>query len=95
MIGVSRIEKALSLTLFSLRTIGVRRIEAHLPFLQQFTYLGVEAPLSPRDCSYKQVGLGWLHREQNQFGVQSLRLEVTHVVFLRGRHPRTPTKEKQ
>jgi len=38
--------------------------------------------------------LGWLHREQNQFDVQSLRLEVTHVVFPRGRHPRTPAKEK-
>ena len=55
----------------------------------------VEAPLSPRDCSYKLVGLGWLHREQNQFDVQSLRLEVTHVVLPRGRHPRTPAKEKQ
>ena len=55
----------------------------------------VEAPLSPRDCSYKLVGLEWLHRAQNQFDVQSLGLEVTHVVFPRGRHPRTPAKEKQ
>jgi hypothetical protein len=55
----------------------------------------VEAPLSPQDCSYKPVGLGWLHWEQNQFDVQSLGLEVTHVVFTRGRHPRTPAKEKQ
>jgi hypothetical protein len=55
----------------------------------------VEAPLSPRDCSYKLIGLEWLHWEQNQFDVQSLRLEVTHVVFPRGRHPHTPAKEKQ
>jgi hypothetical protein len=55
----------------------------------------VEAPLSHRDCSYKLVGLGLLHREQNQFDVQSLRLEVTHVVFPRGRHPRTPAKEQK
>ena len=55
----------------------------------------VKAPLSPRDCSYKLVGLEWLHREQNQFDVQSFGLEVTHVVFPRGRHPRTPAKEKQ
>ena len=55
----------------------------------------VEAPLSPRDCSYKLVGLEWLHREQNQFNVQSLGLEVTHMVFPQGRHPRTPIKEKQ
>ena len=54
----------------------------------------VEAPLSPRDCFYKLVGLEWLHWEQNQFDVQSLSLEVTHVVFPRERHPRTPTKEK-
>ena len=55
----------------------------------------IEAPSSPHDCSYKLVGLEWLHREQNQFDVQSLDLEVTHVVFPRGRHPCTPAKEKQ
>ena len=55
----------------------------------------VKAPLSPRDYSYKLVDLEWLHREQNQFDVQSLRLEVTHVVFSRGRHPHTHAKEKQ
>ena len=55
----------------------------------------VEAPLSPRDCSYKLVGLEWLYRAQSQFDVQSLGLEVTHVVFPWGRHPRTPAKEKQ
>jgi hypothetical protein len=57
--------------------------------------LAVEALLSPWDCFYKLVGLEWLHREQNQFDVQSLELEVTHMVFPRGRHPRTTAKEKQ
>ena len=55
----------------------------------------IEAPLSPWDCSYKLVSLEWLHWAQNQFNVQSLGLEVTHVVFPRGRHPRTPVKGKQ
>ena len=55
----------------------------------------VEGPLSPWDFSYKLVSLEWFHRAQNQFAVQSLGLEVTYVVFPRGRHPRTPAKEKQ
>jgi hypothetical protein len=56
--------------------------------------LAVEAPLSPRDCSYKLVGLEWLHREQNQFDVHSLGLEVTRGEFPRGRHRRTPGNGK-